>query len=72
MREVKSLDKFLGFLSPEKRKAIYLFVAALTGIAVVFGVVSQSDIDKLVISITSILDLLAALMAAANTNKSTS
>lgn len=64
------MDNFLGFLTPERRKVIYGIVAALAALLVVFGVVSQEQLNTVIQNVTAVVTLLVSLMAALNTNTS--
>lgn len=63
------LENFLGFLTPARRQAIYSVVAVLAAALVVFGLVTQDQLDSVVQNISGIIGTLTALMAALNTNK---
>lgn len=54
-------------LTPERRKAIYLLLAAVGGLAVVFGLASDAQVAEIVGKIGAILDALALLLAAKHT-----
>jgi hypothetical protein len=64
------MDKFLGFLTPAMRQAIYAIVAVAVSALVVFGIVSEDQLDKVVETIVAVIAALTALMAAINTNRS--
>ncbi len=64
------MDKFLGFLTPARRQAIYAVVAVAAAGLVVFGVVTQDQLDNVVQNVSGIIAALTALMAALNTNRS--
>lgn len=56
------------YLTPARRKAIYgLMTAAITTL-VVFGVITQEQIDGAVASVTSVMMALTTLMAFVNTH----
>ena len=64
------MDKnFLGFLTPARRQAIYAIVAVIVAGLVIFGVVTQEQIDKVVQVIVAVIAALTSLMAALNTNR---
>ena len=63
------MDKFLGFLTPAKRQAIYAVVAVCATALVIFGVVTQDQLDSVVQNISGIVAALTALMAALNVNR---
>lgn len=54
------------WFTPARRKAIYGLVAAGSVALVVFGVVTQDQIDQTVTSITSVITALAAILAFVN------
>ncbi len=63
------MDNFLGFLTPARRQAIYTVVGVAAAALVIFGVVTQDQIDSVVQNIAGIIGALTALMAALNTNR---
>ena len=56
------------FFTPARRKAIYGLMTAVISALVVFGIVTQDQIDGIVQSVTSVLMALTTLMAFINTN----
>ena len=65
------MEKFLGFLTPAARQAIYAIVTVAVGGLVVFGVVTEAQLDSVVQVIAAVIAALTALMAALNTNRKT-
>jgi len=64
------MDKnFLGFLTPARRQAIYAIVTVVVAALVIFGVVTQEQVDKVVQIIVAVIAALTSLMAALNTNQ---
>jgi uncharacterized protein YoxC len=63
------MDNFLGFLTPPVRQAIYAVVAVAVGALVVFGVVTQDQLDSVIQIIAAVVAALTSLMAAINTNR---
>ena len=63
------MDKFLGFLTPARRQAIYAVVGVCAAASVIFGVVTQDQLDTVVQNVAGIIATLTALMAALNTNR---
>lgn len=63
------MNDFLGFLTPARRQAIYAVVAVCATALVIFGVVTQEQIDSVVQNISAVVAALTALMAALNTNR---
>lgn len=63
------MNDFLGFLTPARRQAIYAVVAVCATALVIFGVVTQEQIDSVVQNISGVVAALTALMAALNTNR---
>jgi len=60
---------FLGFLTPARRQAIYAIVAVAVSALVIFGVVTEEQIDRAVEIIVAVIAALTSLMAALNTNR---
>jgi uncharacterized membrane protein HdeD (DUF308 family) len=63
------MDRFLGFLTPAARQAIYSIVTVAAGALIVFGVVTDDQVTQLVQGIAAVIAALTALMAALNTNR---
>ena len=63
------MDNFLGFLTPARRQAIYAIVTVVVAALVIFGVVTQEQVDKVVQIIVAVIAALTSLMAALNTNQ---
>jgi hypothetical protein len=63
------MDKFLGFLTPAARKAIYSVVAVAATALLAFGVLTQEQLDSAIQIIAAVVAALTSLMAALNTNK---
>ena len=63
------MNDFLGFLTPARRQAIYAVVAVCATALVIFGVISQDQLDGIVQNIAGIVAALTTLMAALNTNR---
>ena len=63
------MKAFLGFLTPARRQAIYAVVAVCATALVVFGVITQDQLDAVVQNIGGVVAALVAIMAALNTNR---
>ena len=63
------MDNFLGFLTPARRQAVYSIVAIVAAALVIFGVVSQDQLNSAIQVIAGVIAALTSLMAALNTNK---
>jgi hypothetical protein len=66
------LKSLFAWFTPARRKAIYGIVAAGSAALVVFGVVSQDQLNQTVETITQVIAALATLMAFVNTGDSDS
>ena len=62
------MKAILDFFTPEKRKAIYIIVAAGAAALTAFGIVTQDQLDQVVQNVSGIIALLTALLAAFNVN----
>lgn len=56
------------FLTPARRKAIYGLMTAVITVLVVFGVITQEQIDGVIANVASVSMALTTLMAFMNTN----
>lgn len=57
------------FLTPNRRKAIYMIVATLAFALTAFGIITQDQLDQWLQSASGVVALLTTLLAAANVPK---
>jgi hypothetical protein len=60
------LRRVSAFLSPEMRRALYLFLGTVGAVATGFGFASESQVAAIVAHIGHVLDFLALVLAAAH------
>lgn len=58
-----------GFLTPARRKALYVLLAAVLGAAAAFGVVTADQADAILTQLDKILGAVALILAAGNVEK---
>jgi hypothetical protein len=64
------LRRVSAFLTPEMRRALYLFLGTLGAVATGFGLASESQVAAVVAHIGHVLDFLALALAAAHVTPS--
>jgi hypothetical protein len=60
------LRRVSAFLTPEMRRALYLFLGTLGAVATGFGLASESQVSEVIAHIGHVLDFLALALAAAH------